>query len=249
MSYRVVLGNENDFNDLIEFFEREHSPRLPAPSPRAIGLAIQKRQLLLVRTPEGDIAATAATLDVTPPNAQQYVGEFAGTRVTKLIGRTEPIAMQRILVVLRILSFVGANYEALADGTHDTLFALIKKDNNRSACNLRACSFSLFSADQRPRWLRYDEISWNGKIVTAEWDYYFATAHTVRCCAAMFFEHRMHNGYCDLTCAGAQQRIEIELPGLRYHLNEFKAIASGEHRIELSPPPAELILNSDEEEP
>jgi hypothetical protein len=160
MSYRLRLANTNDFNNLIGFYRREHSERLPAPSPRAIGQAIEKSQLLVVSDADG-IAATAGTFDVTPPSAKDFVGELAGTRVTKVLGGTQPIRKQCILIVMRVLSFVLPRIEVLDQATSDTLIVIIRKGNVKSQTNILACGFQ--PLDARPDWLLYDEISWTAK--------------------------------------------------------------------------------------
>lgn len=240
MDFLLRQANTNDFNDLIAFYRNEHSAALPAPSTRAIGDAMERDQLLIVKG-NGAIVATAGTFHMSPGNAAHFVAELAGTRVTRPVGGTSPIRMQRILVVLRLILHAATRYEVLEPGTRDTLLSLIRKTNTTSADNVRSCGF-IPLPDPRPAWLEYDEISWNGELVTSQWDYFYATGDTVRICADLFFRHGMHRGVMALEQAKTAQQItlRIDLPGLAYQLEDLRAIADGDRRISLGPPPADL---------
>ncbi len=185
--------------------------------------------------------ATAGTFHMSPGNAVHFVAELAGTRVTRPVGGTSPIKMQRILVVLRSVLHAASRYEVLEAGTQETLLSLIRKTNTTSADNVKSCGF-IPLPDPRPEWLEYDEISWNGELVTAVWDYFYATEETVRICADLFFRHGMDRGRIALEQAKTAQRItlQVDLPGLAYQLDDLRAIATGSRRISLGPPPADL---------
>ncbi len=240
MDFLLRQAIKSDFNKLIEFYRKEHSPALPAPSARAIGDAIERDQLLLIKG-SGAIVATAGTFCMSPVNAIHSVAELAGTRVTRPVGGTGPVKIQCILVVLRLILHAANRYEVLEPGTQDTLLSLIRKTNTKSADNVRSCGF-IPLPDPRPAWLEYDEISWNGKLVTAEWDYFYATENTVRICASRFFDHGMNKGTIALEQGSAAQPINlaIDLPGLAYQLDDLRAVALGDHRISLGLPPADL---------
>jgi hypothetical protein len=49
MDFLLRQAIVRDFNKLIEFYRKEHSDALPAPSARAIGDAIERDQLLLLK--------------------------------------------------------------------------------------------------------------------------------------------------------------------------------------------------------
>jgi hypothetical protein len=245
MDFLLRQAIVRDFNKLIEFYRKEHSDALPAPSARAIGDAIERDQLLLIEG-NGAIVATAGTFHMSPFNAVHSVAELAGTRVTRPVGGTKPIRMQCILVVLRMILHAAGRYEALEPGAQDTLLSLIRKTNKTSADNVKSCGF-IPLPDPRPAWLEYDEISWNGKLVTDEWDYFYATDDTVRTCANRFFGHGMNKGVIALQQGSAAQPINlrIDLPGLAYQLDDLRAVARGDHRISLGLPPADLYRKAD----
>jgi hypothetical protein len=239
MAFRIRLAKSSDFNRLIDFYHNESSERLPAPSPRAIGQAIDNYELLLMED-NRRIAATAGIFDLTPPNARNFVGELAGTRVTHVVGLTQPISIHSVFVVLRVVGFAAANFENVDDKSADSLIAIIRRGNARSASNLQDCAFS--PLPRRPKWLQYDEISWNGKITATQWDYYYASPETVRRCAELFFTHRMHEQTLTLKSKAGRIRVGLDLPGLYLHLEELRMLAAGTHRIRIGVPPNELIL-------
>jgi hypothetical protein len=240
MDFLLRQAVSSDFNRLIRFYRKEHSKALPAPSIRAIGYAIERDQLLLIEGNDG-IVATAGTFNISPLDAFHSVAELAGTRVTDPVGGTSPIRIQRVFIVLRLILHAAARYEALEPGTQDTLLSLIKNDNPKSANNVTSCGFIPFSGP-RPEWLEYDEISWNGELVTAGWDYFYATEKTVRTCADLFFRHGMDGGVLALEQAWNAQQITllIDLPGLADQRDDLLAIALGHHAISLGPPAADL---------
>jgi hypothetical protein len=194
----------------------------------------------LLETDDGRIAATAGIFDVTPPNSRNFVGELAGTRVTRLVGSTQPIRIQSVFVVLRVVGFAAANFENMDGQSADSLIAIIRRGNATGASNLQSCGF--LPLPRRPRWLEYDEISWNGKITSDEWDYYYASPETVRCCAELFFTHRMHEQTFSLQSKAERITIKVELPGLYLHLDELRMLAAGAHSIRIGIPPNKLIL-------
>jgi hypothetical protein len=240
MPFTVRLVKPSGFNSLVEFYQKESSERLPAPSPRAIGQAIEKYQIFLLETDDGRIAATAGIFDVTPPNSRNFVGELAGTRVTRLVGSTQPIRIQSVFVVLRVVGFAAANFENMDGQSVDSLIAIIRRGNATGASNLQSCGF--LPLPRRPRWLEYDEISWNGKITSDKWDYYYASPETVRRCAELFFTHRMHDQTFSLQSKAGRITIKVELPGLYLHLDELRMLAAGAHSIRIDVPPNKLIL-------
>jgi hypothetical protein len=239
MPFKIRLAKSSDFNRLIDFYQNESSERLPAPSPRALGQALENYQLFLMED-DRRIAATAGIFDVSPPNSRNFIGELAGTRVTQVVGSTQPISIHSVFVVLRLLGFAAANFENVDDKSADSLIAIIRRGNARSASNLQGCGF--LPLPRRPKWLQYDEISWNGKITANQWDYYYASPETVRRCAELFFTYRMHEQTLTLKSKAGRIRIGLDLPGLYLHLEELRMLAVGPHRIRIGVPPNELIL-------
>jgi hypothetical protein len=178
---------------------------------------------------------------MSPIDAVHSVAELAGTRVTRPVGGTSPIKVQRILVILRTILHAAARYEVLEPGTQDTLLSLIRKTNTKSSDNVKSCGF-ISLPDPRPEWLEYDEISWNGELVTTDWDYFYATEETVRICASLFFRHGMDGRVVALEQANTAQQITllIDLPGLADQQDDLRAIALDRHTISLGLPPADL---------
>jgi hypothetical protein len=184
--------------------------------------------------------ATAGIFHMSPVNAVHFVAELAGTRVTPPVGGTSPVRVQRILIVLRLILHAASRYEVLEPGARDTLLTLTRKTNAKSAANVKSCGFVPLP-NRRPAWLEYDEISWNGKLVTDDWDYFYATEETVRTCAKLFFEHGMYRRMVLQQGSLAQPiNLEINLPGLAHQIDDLRAIAHGEHAISLGLPPADL---------
>ncbi len=246
MAFILRFAGPNDLNALIDFYHREHSASLPAPSPRAIGLAIAEYQLLVVTGPAGEIVATGGTFDVTPPTATRFVGELAGTRVTRAVG-TRPVRMQTILLILRVLGFALGGFESPDPDADDTLIVLIRKDNDKSRRNILDVGFE--PLHERPGWLQYDELSWNGKVSADAWDYYYATPQTALRCALLYFEYGLQRGRIELTAGDRRIAIEIQLPGFRLQEIELRMIQTAEHRVRFAPPPAQLALADRDDRP
>ena len=240
MHFTIRLAKPNDFKKLVEFYKREQSTRLPAPTLRDLAEAVENRQLLMAVDDDGVIAATAGTFEITPATARDFVAELAGTRVTKVLGGTRPIKVQSVLIVLRMLLFVGTA-EHLNRNTTDCLIVSIRKDNLASRTNILDCGFA--ELNDRPDWLRYHETSWIGQISLHEWDHFHATTDTAMRCVELYFSSGMDRGVLELQSTDAILRLMIDLPGLRYLHDDLWAIGGGQRRVRLAGPPVELILS------
>lgn len=241
---RVRRALSNEINTIQDFYLAHPSHFLPTPQTKLIGDTIKSNRLLIVDSGFGSaILAVGALFTLTPADQLTYVAELSGMRVDGAIGGLEPLSIQTLLVALRVLGFVAAEGEALGEATN-SLIAIVKKGNTRSRENLELSGFKPLAT--RADWLKYDEVGWNGRIVTDDWTYHYADGETVVRLIELMGD-ALSRGVIVLTRINNQTqrleefRITIDLPDFLRAADDFDAIASGDQPVDLvTPPPLKL---------
>lgn len=236
----------NDFNRLMKFYRSNVSPELPTPSITVLGRTLDQGRLLVIEPVDGgELLATAATFDFTPPGCSAYVGELSGTRVLPRLNGFGPMGVQRLLIAARLLAHAAGDTRA-KPGFSNTLISIVKAGNDRSSNNLIASG--LVPMQGRPDWMRYEEHAWYGSEVKDEWSYYAATDQAVTQAITEMGELGMLDGKVRLSRVDKHTGrldvidVHVKLGDILMAKRDFEAILASGGFVGLVPPPAEIEM-------
>lgn len=216
--FRIRRAFSRDFKDLLEFYLLHRSAVLPLETAKTVG-----------------------------DDTLTYVAELAGMRTTAMVGGTEPISIQRLLIGLRLLGHVAAEPEPILEGATNSIITAVHEGNRDSIDNIEAMGLKPL-VGPFPDWLAYDQIGWNGGATEGSWHYYYADNDScVRSLDVLegvgLFERtiRLHRTNRN---TGQRQDFEfhLELNDLHHAAEDLRAIQYGTAEAALVEPPPSLVF-------
>jgi hypothetical protein len=239
MKIRLHPGKPPDYERLMRFYARERSANLPTPTVKDLTTALTDGRFLIAESEDGEIRACAAQIPLTTHSLsclRRRVDRHSSDQTTQPWQANQLSDPDARFARAAPCCSLGRGSAACFEQP----ITIIKKENIGSLKNVRRAKF--VDCEERPDWLRFDELSWHGDYVVDEWEYLLATSESVRYLA----DKLISNGFSKVNEHRHGVRpTEIALDGFRdlaVAQDDIRHIALGRRTIDLAPLPERLIF-------
>ena len=241
LSVRVRPALKSDNKRIRDFYLATETETLPPPPLSTITKALAAGTLLVVENCANDsVLATGGYFEYIKLGKRHLIFEFAGTRVTKAIGRLRPVPLQQILLALRFFQI------ASTEGEQNNKVSVISSARHaKSQENLMALHMTEIVA--MPDWLDYDVCSWTRMTERAQWRHYVATNGSLTKAIEILQQVEFSNGgfKCSssrMSSSGAAEELDLSIEYVLPIRQVFPALLQAHQQNEtksaLSPLPA-----------